>query len=529
LGNSDTIYYVKKDLLNQPTEFIDMIIHHFGRIDILINNCAIASKNNKNYKNNKNEQMLQLNALVPYELSKYSIQKNVKKIINISSASAISYHKDLIDYCLSKNILESMTKHLAYQYYDQCIINCIRLDTAFQTEMSHSLYSEEEYKQFEEVKNVIPLFLMILKMGKESSGKIYSYLRSKENLFLESKLNNNYVCTNNSQFLDTDSYKGKYISNGVNKFSGKDGDYSSEASIQKLEKIIAKHIHVSPENIIINQGGISNAFDRLCAHFIETGDEVICSTLSFQPLLESIVMRGGILKTIQPEMYGEYEINYHLQKIPEMITPMTKMIYLIHPTYIFGDTFHKDEFTNILKKIPSTIPIILDECYYDYLSDDIVTSKDYLQDLFIFGLRTFSKLYGLASTRLGYILCDHRYKQIIYKSFPFKSISSDSIQKATHHLTDTSAMLKMKQEYFKEKIYLKNELQKMNIPVRGNALLLILWISNDKKKVLLSELEKINIILPDYSCIENTLLYTIGPREINKQFLNNLSNLSNLQ
>ena len=204
------------------------------------------------------------------------------------------------------------------------------------------------------------------------------------------------------------------------------------------------------------------------------------------------------------------------------------MIYLIHPTYIFGDTFHKDEFITILKKIPSTIPIILDECYYDYLSDDILTSKDYLQDLFIFGLRTFSKLYGLASARLGYILCDHRYKQIIYKSFPFKSISSDSIQKVRHHLMDTSEMQKMKREYLKEKIYLKKELQKMNIPVRGNALLLILWISNDKKRVLLSELEKINIILPDYSCIENTILYTIGPRKINKQFLSNLSNLSNI-
>ena len=53
LGNSDTIYYVTKDLLNQPTELIDMIIDHFGRIDILINNCAIASKIIKIIKMNK--------------------------------------------------------------------------------------------------------------------------------------------------------------------------------------------------------------------------------------------------------------------------------------------------------------------------------------------------------------------------------------------------------------------------------------------------------------------------------------------
>jgi len=462
--------------------------------------------------NQKNNDTLRLNSLIPYELSKYAIQKNIKKIINISSGAAIMYQKDMIEYCLSKNILESITKHLAYQYYDKCIITGLRIDSVFKTEMSSKIYSEEEYETFLEPKNLIPIFLTILKMGKELSGKIYSYNRSKHNLYLETTFNNNFVTEYNLDFKDTDEFNGKYISNGENKFSNEYGKYPSDNSVKKLENVISNLINISPHNIILNDGGISNSFDIFCKHFVNIGDEVICQSLTFQPLLLSIIQRGGVLKLIQPTFNSDNSLNYNLENIITNITSATKMIYLVHPTYIYGDTFDIKYFKNILDKIPKNIPIIIDECYIDYF-DSITNTIDLINDYFIFGLRTFSKLYGLTSYRLGYIICNKAYKTIIQNSFTFKSISTISINAVSKSLSDSNIYNNIKSEYLKEKIFLKNELYKLKIKFKGDTLILVIFV-NDKNKII-EELEKENIIIPDISYFPNSLLYTIGKRNEN--------------
>ena len=512
LGENENIHYINHNLLNNPNELIDKCLNYYGKLDILVNNCAIG------IKNDQTNNTLQLNALVPYELSKYAIQKNIKKIINISSGAAIMYQKDMIEYCLSKNILESITKHLAYQYYDKCIITGLRIDSVFKTNMSLTLYSQQEYETFLEPKNLIPIFLTILKMGKESSGKIYSYNRSKDNLYLETKFNNNFVFKNNLEFKNTDDFDGKYISNGENKFSNEYGKYPSDKSILNLEKIISNLTKIPSDNIILNGGGISNSFDIFCKHFINDGDEVICHSLTFNPLLLSIIHRGGILKLIQPSLNSDYSLNYHLEDIIINITSATKMIYLVHPTYIYGDIFDKKNFKNILDQIPKNIPIIIDECYIDYFDNNILNSYDYINDYFIFGLRTFSKLYGLTSYRLGYIVCNKSYKTIIQNSFTFKSVPSITIEEVSKSLSNKDIFYNIKNEYLKERNFLKNELYKLKIKFQGNTLFFVIFVNN--KDEIINELEKVDIIIPDISYFPNSLLYTIGKRNENIKLIN---------
>ena len=187
LGESENLYYICVDLLENANDVIDKGISHYGKVDILINNAAVA------LKNDNSDTQVKINALVPYNLSKYAISKGVKKIINVSSAAAISYHSDLLEYCLSKNLLESITKNLAIQYKNKCIVTGYRLDTAVKTEMTKGIYPKNIYDTLEDIKITIPLFLFLLKMGHEVSGRIYSVNRAKDSFFLEKQFNNNFI------------------------------------------------------------------------------------------------------------------------------------------------------------------------------------------------------------------------------------------------------------------------------------------------------------------------------------------------
>jgi len=64
-----------------------------------------------------------------------------------------------------------------------------------------------------------------------------------------------------------------------------------------------------------------------------------------------------------------------------------------------------------LERVPRRVPVVVDEAYYEYaVNPDYPRSVEYLragqENLIV--LRSFSKVYGLAGLRVGYMLADER-------------------------------------------------------------------------------------------------------------------------
>ena len=507
LGESDNLLYCCMDLENNPTDLIDETIKYFGKIDILINNAGVADKNDAGCTN------INVNAIAPYILSKYAVNKGVKRIINISSGAALCYEDEWLDYCLSKNLLESITKNLAVQFRRSCIVTGCRIDYTIKTDMTKQIDSV-----FENVESLFPLFLFLLREGSQISGRIYSAKRAKTKLFLEKQFNNNFVIFQQNNFQDYDDTK--YVCNGDNWYSEL-GYYPTTNMVMQLETKIADTINCSSENITIVSGGITGCFEYLCSHFITCpGDELICHTLTFAPLLCSAFTRGAVLRTVQPKLDGDYNMNYYLENIIDKITPATKMIYLVHPTYIFCDEFETTKFENFLKKIPTNIPLILDECYLEYNDRHENSSVKYMNSHFIVGLRSFSKAYGLASCRLGYIVANKSYKKILSDGLPLKSVPTNSIKCALNTL-NTNDLQKIKMNFLKEKIFVATELKKLNIRFKGKSPLIVIFLPNVKIDTIVDKLKNCNIIIPPKDIVYNeSILYQIGIRKYNKIFIN---------
>ncbi|WP_145447720.1 aminotransferase class I/II-fold pyridoxal phosphate-dependent enzyme, partial [Staphylococcus hominis] len=68
--------------------------------------------------------------------------------------------------------------------------------------------------------------------------------------------------------------------------------------------------------------------------------------------------------------------------------------------------FSHDELFNFLKRVPSDIPVLIDEAYVEFVTADDFPDTLKLQEDFdnAFLLRTFSKAFGLAGLRVGYVI-----------------------------------------------------------------------------------------------------------------------------
>ena len=514
--HKSNIYYVSHDLLQEPTTLIDTCLQLEGvsKIDILVNNCGIASGK---------ESVMDIhhvNMIVPYKLTHYAATKGINKVINFSSGGAAIYHTEMSDYCLSKKCVEDMTKHMAFHYDGTLIVTCLRIDECFQTDMAQAIYPEE-YSSFESPQNLIPLFMGILKMGSECSGKIYSYRRSRIDLVSELRLCSQSI--SNQSFTFPDNRKDRFVCNGENKFSGDAGKYPRDSEIHLLEKELSRRYNIPTSNLVINHGGISGAFDTLCSQFIKEGDEVIGHSLCFQPMLQSITQRGGRLILIQPGFETGFDLKYHLSDIIQKITPATRLIFLVHPTYMFTDTFDSREFMEMIQQVPHNIPIILDECYIDYIEErECIHSGTLIDSHLVFGLRTFSKMYGLASCRLGYVICPSKFKGFIQNSSSFKVVPTETVRIAYKTLHE-GLYIKSHEEFIKERTYLHQRLRQNRIQFKGHSMFVVIRVDPTKKQMYLDRLSENCISLPDFQLSDELIIYTIMQRPQNKIIIDIIS------
>ncbi|SDT10813.1 SDR family NAD(P)-dependent oxidoreductase [Bradyrhizobium canariense] len=114
--------------------FFDQVIERFGKIDILVNNAALAGalkpKLIGQIESQEWDRVLAVNTRGVFECTKYVIsamkRNGYGKIINIASGTAIKGAPGMLHYVASKGAVISMTRAMARELGDDGIrVNCI--------------------------------------------------------------------------------------------------------------------------------------------------------------------------------------------------------------------------------------------------------------------------------------------------------------------------------------------------------------------------------------------------------------------
>ncbi|MFI6535262.1 histidinol-phosphate transaminase [Nonomuraea sp. NPDC050547] len=175
--------------------------------------------------------------------------------------------------------------------------------------------------------------------------------------------------------------------------------YPDPASV-RLTEALAGRFGVSAEHVALGPGSVTVA-QQLFETVSEPGAEVIYAWRSFEayPLLADL---AGAVSVRVPLVNEEHD----LDAMADAITDRTRMIFVCTPNNPTGVPIGRARLTAFLDRVPSNVLVVLDEAYREYVRDeDVPDGLDiYRERPNVCVLRTFSKAYGLAGLRVGYLI-----------------------------------------------------------------------------------------------------------------------------
>lgn len=168
----------------------------------------------------------------------------------------------------------------------------------------------------------------------------------------------------------------------------------------ELKNALAAHWKLTPNHFIIGNGS-DEIIHFLALAFLdkERGDEVIFGAPSFVQYKAAAMIADCAFHAVPLDG----EMRHDLKAMKAQINPKTRLIFIANPNNPTGTTVSRLRFEEFLNGLPSHVIVVLDEAYQEYVADeDNPRAFDYLENHNVIALRTFSKAYGLAGTRVGY-------------------------------------------------------------------------------------------------------------------------------
>jgi histidinol-phosphate aminotransferase len=175
-----------------------------------------------------------------------------------------------------------------------------------------------------------------------------------------------------------------------------------DATGSALKAALAEKWGVNPTNIALGNGA-DEWILLLCMSLVNPGDEVIMAKGSFISYLLRAMEVGA--KLVQVSLTKEYA--HDLDAMADAITESTRLIFICNPNNPTGTAVGATAMEAFLDRVPAHIPVVVDEAYYEYaINPDYPRSIDYMRNghANLIVLRSFSKVYGLAGLRIGYMM-----------------------------------------------------------------------------------------------------------------------------
>ena len=171
--------------------------------------------------------------------------------------------------------------------------------------------------------------------------------------------------------------------------------------ILKLQNILAKKHNVSNESIVIT-GGSNEALRVTGLAIADQGGEIVAGQPTYLALMSYAEAWGGNINWIPVDSNKGYDLG----EIEKNINENTKMVFIANPNNPTGTLLEKSSLSKFCERASEKTLVFCDEAYYDYINEPDYPSMDYLvrQEKDIIVSRTFSKVYGMAGLRIGYMV-----------------------------------------------------------------------------------------------------------------------------
>lgn len=227
---------------------------------------------------------------------------------------------------------------------------------------------------------------------------------------------------------------------------------------RELVQKIAAHEGVSPESILLSAGS-SPLLLAAAMHFSQKGGTIITGDPSYDDLVESAKEFNATIAAVP--LTPDYKLD--LDAMEKKVDAKTALVYICNPNNPTGTVLDTAKLKAFCERVSKKVPVFVDEAYIDYLPNPeaatMIEAVKKSQNVMV--ARTFSKLYGFAGIRVGYVVAQPEMVKTLGKyTNGAMSISAPAIMAALASYQDKAYLTDALQKTMASKQFLYDTLKK---------------------------------------------------------------------
>ncbi|MEX1030586.1 MAG: histidinol-phosphate transaminase [Paenibacillaceae bacterium] len=293
-----------------------------------------------------------------------------------------------------------------------------------------------------------------------------------------------------------------------------------DGASQELTAVVAEYHGVSSNQIIFGAGS-DEVILMIARAYLIRGDETVMATHTFPQYKHNSEIEGAHSIEV-PLVDGAH----NLMGMLAAITPKTKIVWICNPNNPTGTMVTHLQVKAFLEQVSPDVLVVLDEAYCEYTTSP--EFPDGLQLLLshpnLILLRTFSKIYGLASLRIGFGIGHPEVIRMINQvREPFNTSRYAQVA-AKAAIQDQQFVVTCREQNSMGLKYLNDQFTRLGLkafPAHGNFIMVDTFKPADK--VFQGLLERGFIVRGGHQLdFPTSIRVTIGSAEQNAKFINAL-------
>lgn len=164
-----------------------------------------------------------------------------------------------------------------------------------------------------------------------------------------------------------------------------------------LRHKLAQKLGLPADRFVVGNG--SNELIELLGHaFLAPGRECVMHASAFM-VYKLVTLMFGATPVEVPLGPG---LHQDTRALLAAVTPRTRLVFLASPANPTGVVNTAEEIAALIRGLPAHVILVMDEAYVEFLDSPPDLRPFIAEGRKVIGLRTFSKVYGLAALRVGY-------------------------------------------------------------------------------------------------------------------------------
>lgn len=238
----------------------------------------------------------------------------------------------------------------------------------------------------------------------------------------------------------------------------------------ELREAIAERYGV-PADRLVCEAGSEQLINLLARAYAGPGDEILYPEYSFIAYRIAAQSCGAT-----PVAAPAKDFACDVDALLAAVTPRTRILFLANPNNPTGTMLPRTELARLRAGLRSDVLLVLDAAYGEYVEDPAYdTGAEFVDDdsANTVVLHTFSKLYGLASLRIGWAFCPSAVRDVVERLRGVFVVGGPAQAAAIAALGDREHQQRSVEHNARWLAYLTEEIGKLGIrvlPAHGNFL-----------------------------------------------------------